>query len=63
MTKPGPARLPRRLKIITGNPGKRPLNEDEPEPDALDDFSPPEPFPCGDGWLVHNGNVYDSKKY
>jgi len=21
------------------------------------------PFPCGDGWLVHNGNVYDSKRY
>jgi P27 family predicted phage terminase small subunit len=34
--------MPSRLKIITGNPGKRPLNEDEPQPDALDDFSPPD---------------------
>ena len=42
MTKPGPRPMPSRLKIITGNPGKRPLNEDEPQPDALDDFSPPD---------------------
>jgi asparagine synthetase B (glutamine-hydrolysing) len=21
------------------------------------------PFKCGDGWLVHNGNVYDLEKY
>lgn len=21
------------------------------------------PFPCGDGWLVHNGNVYDAARY
>ena len=41
MTKPGPRPMPSRFKIITGNPGKRPLNEDEPQPDALDDFSPP----------------------
>ena len=34
--------MPSRLKIITGNPDKRPLNEDEPQPDALDDFSPPD---------------------
>ena len=42
MTKPGPRPMPSRLKILMGNPGKRPLNEDEPQPDALDDFSPPD---------------------
>ena len=42
MTKPGPRPMPSRLKIITGNPGKRPLNEEEPQPDALNDFSPPD---------------------
>jgi len=42
MTKPGPAPLPTRIKEIFGNPGKRPLNENEPQPDTLDDFSPPE---------------------
>jgi P27 family predicted phage terminase small subunit len=34
--------MPSRFKIITGNPGKRPLNENEPQPDTLDDFSPPQ---------------------
>ena len=31
MAKPGPKPKPTHLKIITGNPGKRPLNHDEPE--------------------------------
>jgi P27 family predicted phage terminase small subunit len=26
---------PTRLKLLTGNPGKRPLNEDEPRPEAV----------------------------
>jgi P27 family predicted phage terminase small subunit len=42
MTKPGPRPMPTRFKEIFGNPGKRPLNENEPQPDTLDDFSPPE---------------------
>jgi P27 family predicted phage terminase small subunit len=33
---------PTRLKIITGNPGKRPLNQDEPMPEPLVPDCPPE---------------------
>jgi P27 family predicted phage terminase small subunit len=33
---------PTRLKAITGNPGKRPLNEDEPRPDTEIPDCPPE---------------------
>ena len=33
---------PTRLKMLTGNPGKRPLNEDEPRPDANIPDCPPE---------------------
>jgi P27 family predicted phage terminase small subunit len=33
---------PTRLKMLTGNPGKRPLNEDEPRPDANIPECPPE---------------------
>jgi len=29
--KPGPAPKPTKLKLLAGNPGRRPLNEDEPE--------------------------------
>jgi phage terminase small subunit len=39
MGKRGPARQPTSLKVARGNPGKRPLNQDEPEfepPAALD---------------------------
>lgn len=32
---------PRNLKLIQGNPGKRPLNDAEPLPGALDDLKPP----------------------
>jgi P27 family predicted phage terminase small subunit len=33
---------PTRLKMLTGNPGKRPLNDDEPRPDANIPECPPE---------------------
>jgi len=33
---------PTQLKIVTGNPGKRPLNADEPRPDANIPECPPE---------------------
>lgn len=26
---------PTRMKLLTGNPGKRPMNESEPKPDAV----------------------------
>lgn len=32
---------PTALKLLAGNPGKRPLNTNEPEPDALDANTPP----------------------
>lgn len=32
---------PTALKIIAGNPGKRPLNKREPQPDILQDLAPP----------------------
>jgi len=32
MGKRGPAPEPTRLKVLKGNPGKRPLNKDEPKP-------------------------------
>ena len=31
MSKPGPRPTPTKLKLLTGNPGKRPLNTNEPE--------------------------------
>jgi P27 family predicted phage terminase small subunit len=33
---------PTRLKFLTGNPGKRPFNEDEPRPEAVAPECPPE---------------------
>ena len=33
---------PTRLKVLTGNPGKRPLNESEPRPDPAIPECPPE---------------------
>ncbi len=32
---PGRKRVPTVLKVLRGNPGRRPLNLDEPQPDAL----------------------------
>ena len=37
---------PTRLKMLTGNPGKRPLNEDEPKPEAAIPDCPPELSPA-----------------
>jgi P27 family predicted phage terminase small subunit len=37
---------PTRLKVLTGNPGKRPLNENEPRPDAAVPQCPPELGPA-----------------
>ena len=39
--KRGPAPKPSRLKILAGNPGRRPLNEAEPEPQLVDSLEPP----------------------
>ena len=36
---------PTRLKLLTGNPGKRPLNEDEPRPESAVPECPPELSP------------------
>jgi P27 family predicted phage terminase small subunit len=33
---------PTRLKVLTGNPGKRPLNMDEPRPEVVTPDCPPE---------------------
>lgn len=33
---------PTRLKVLAGNPGRRPLNEDEPKPEAAIPECPPE---------------------
>lgn len=33
---------PTRLKVLTGNPGRRPLNEDEPQPEVVIPECPPE---------------------
>jgi P27 family predicted phage terminase small subunit len=35
MSMPGPAPKPTALKKLAGNPGKRPLNENEPKPQAV----------------------------
>ena len=37
---------PTRLKVITGNPGKRPLNLDEPMPEPIVPDFPPELSPA-----------------
>jgi P27 family predicted phage terminase small subunit len=36
---------PTRLKLLTGNPGKRPMNHDEPRPEAAIPECPPELSP------------------
>ena len=38
---------PTRLKVLTGNPGKRPLNPDEPMPEPAIPDCPPELSPAG----------------
>ncbi len=37
----GPAPKPTRLKVLAGNPGRRPLNEAEPEPQLIQNIDPP----------------------
>jgi Phage terminase, small subunit len=37
---------PTRMKVLTGNPGKRPLNKDEPRPDPVIPDCPPELSPA-----------------
>lgn len=41
----GRPRKPTALKLITGNPGKRALNKQEPDPDYLNDLRAPEHLP------------------
>lgn len=40
---------PTRLKVLTGNPGKRPLNYNEPRPEPMVPDCPPELSPAGQG--------------
>lgn len=42
MAKVGRKAKPTALKLINGNPGKRPINEDEPQPNLVYDPQPPE---------------------
>ena len=37
----GPAPKPNRLKILAGNPGRRPLNDDEPQPKLVTRLAAP----------------------
>ena len=37
----GPPKKPTALKVIAGNPGKRPLPRNEPKPELLSDLRPP----------------------
>ena len=37
---------PTRLKLLTGNPGKRPMNENEPKPEVVVPECPPELSPA-----------------
>ena len=38
MTRP----VPTNLKVLNGNPGRRPMNHAEPDPDYLQDLTPPQ---------------------
>jgi len=57
---------PTHLKLLAGNPGKRPLNETEPQPDPIDETTEPPAWMSGEGravWLsefpklVRNGMI------
>lgn len=41
----GRPRSPTALKLVNGNPGKRAINAKEPEPDLLQDLTPPAHLP------------------
>jgi P27 family predicted phage terminase small subunit len=43
----GPRPIPTHLKLLRGNTGKRPLNKDEPQPEAFDDVPDPPSFVTG----------------
>jgi P27 family predicted phage terminase small subunit len=43
---------PTHLKLLAGNPGKRPLNENEPQPDAVDETLAPPAWLSGEGRAV-----------
>ena len=44
MGKRGPAPKPTSLRLLQGNPGKRPLNKQEPKPEILKSKDPPNYF-------------------
>jgi len=57
---------PTHLKLLAGNPGKRPLNESEPQPEMVDETTRPPEWLSGEGravWdaefpkLVRNGVI------
>lgn len=41
----GPPPKPTKLKVLAGNPGKRPLNQQEPEPAVVEKAPPPDHLP------------------
>lgn len=45
MKKRGPAPKPTKLKVLAGNPGKRKLNQEEPEPALVEKAPPPAHLP------------------
>jgi P27 family predicted phage terminase small subunit len=42
MGRRGPRPQPTALRVLRGNPGKRPLNADEPKPALIESLAPPE---------------------
>lgn len=44
MGKRGPSPKPTKLKILSGNPGKRPLNQNEPKPKVEKEIPDPPPW-------------------
>lgn len=43
---------PTHLKLLAGNPGKRPLNESEPQPEIVDETTQPPKWLSGEGRAV-----------
>jgi P27 family predicted phage terminase small subunit len=57
----GPPPTPTHLKVIRGNPGKRPLPRGEPQPQIPDDVPSPPPYLEGyaaDEWLERAPELY-----